>query len=92
MGNRTIVSDKINGLLFNFNNYTNIIRNFPSHIVPSKIMECMDENINSLVNVLNLTVNNIKLYNNLSKGAIKFVEDNKFDICNINYNKIFFNK
>ena len=92
MGNRKIVSDGYNGLLFDFENYMYYITNWSStmsrSLFPRLMMSNMNQNVKAFVNVLNKTVNNNKLYKRLSEGCIDFINKNKSDIENINYKKI----
>jgi len=89
MGNRKIILNNINGLSFELYKYDDCINNYDSTKAQLEIMKHMDKNIQNFINVLNLTVNNEILYKRLSEGCIEFINKNKSDIENINYNKIF---
>ena len=84
-----IISHDVNGLLFDYYNYFDLLsnnKNNASNLV-DEINKNIDINMACFINVVKNTVNNLPLLNKLSEGCFRFIE--KFDKNNDDYSNIF---
>lgn len=88
-----IITDNVNGLLFDYFNYFELLKNNKKNArdLANEINNHIDNNIQNLVGVLKKTINNLPLLNKLTAECFTMsnklinVEDNYLDI--FNYNK-----